>query len=134
MPAADRDLLDQQAHEALSTLEVECVDPARGELREAGNSASQPVVDGEIVPLGEKSGALVCKACAASVDFPGTPLQIREFHETSLVQIGQTPPLCLCGLELAPEPGELGVEQLVVGCRSVSRESALACEEDVGSQ
>jgi hypothetical protein len=96
--------------------------------------SAEPVVDREIAPLGDERSALVCEALAASIDLPGTSLQIREFHETSLVQIGETPPLCLRGLELAPEPGELSVEQLVVGCRSVCGEGALAGKEDVGSQ
>ncbi|GEM_PF-3093460 len=92
MPAADEDLLDEQAHESLSTFEVKGVDPA------------------------------------------GSSLQIGQFHETDLVEVGETTRFCGGRLELALEPGELGAEQLVVGCRTVGGECARVDEEHVRSQ
>jgi hypothetical protein len=89
VPAADRDLFDEQAHEPLPAVEVECVDSARDALGEPGDPLAEPIVDGEIVALGDESGVLVSQAGGPLVDLPGAPLQIGEFHDTSLVEVGQ---------------------------------------------
>ena len=134
MPAADRDLFDEQAHEPLPAVEVECVDPARDALGEPGDSLAEPVVDGEILALRDEGGALVGQAGGPLVNLPGAPLQIGEFHETSLVEVGQASTLRLSGVKLATKASELRVEQLVIGHRPVSGNSTLANEEDLGSQ
>ncbi len=134
MPAADEDLLDEQAHESLSTFEVKGVDPARDPLCEADDSPAERVVDREIVSFADQSIALFGEPGSPGIDLAGTSLQIGQFHETDLVEIGETTTFCGGRLELALEPGKFGGEQLVVGCRTVGGECALADEEHVRSQ
>jgi hypothetical protein len=119
MPPADEDLLDDETHESLSTLEVKSVDPAGNPLCEASDSPAQRVVDREIVSLANKSIALFRKAASPGIDLTGTSLQVGQFDEAGLVEVSKTTTLCSGRLELALEAGELRGEQLVVGCRTV---------------
>ena len=50
-PATDRDLLDEEAEEALTVLEVDFVEGGRDALGEAGEPLAQAVVAGELGPL-----------------------------------------------------------------------------------
>jgi len=63
-PAADGDLLDEEAEEALAVLEVEVIEGGRDALGEAGEALVQVVVAGELGPLLSQGLLLGDQLCA----------------------------------------------------------------------
>jgi hypothetical protein len=80
-PAADGDLLDDEAKEALTVLEVELVEGGRDALGEAGEPLAQAVVAGELGPLFAQGLLLGDQLCAPFRQFRRAAGELSEVDD-----------------------------------------------------
>ena len=80
-PAADGDLLDDEAEEALTVLEVELVEGGRDALGEAGEPLAQAVVAGELGPLLAQGLLLGDQPCAPLRQFRRAARELGEVDD-----------------------------------------------------
>jgi len=134
LPAVHADLLDGQAQQSLTLVEVERVDPVGGLLGEVGDPLAQAVADGELVSLGGQFGLLGLKLPAAGVDLGCPAVELFHVDVAGLVEVGD--PAAFGGgfLDAAGEARELGVEDFVVRRGLAGDERLLAGEQHVGAQ
>lgn len=94
-------LLDQQAHEPLTLLEVEGVHSVPYTRRERIDPMCQPVVDGERLPFGHQCFSLLLELPVPLDHLSMARLEFRELEGLHLIQINDPSSLAL-GLLQAP--------------------------------
>jgi hypothetical protein len=134
LPAGYTDLFDDEAHEPLAAVEVEGVDAVCGLGGEGVDASAQSVVVRELAALVDQGGALLLEGGGAGVDFADAVLEVGEVDHAGLVQVEQPAAFGLGLVDAALQPGELGGEELVVGCGGAGRQGAFAGEQRVGCE
>lgn len=117
VPAGDADLLDDEAEELLSLVEVKVIKGGQGAAGEVGDALTQLVVGGQLGPLCGQLLASGVQLGVSAVDVFGAALHVDEFDQSGLVEVNQAATFLGRGHDLAIEAGELGGEQLVVAGR-----------------
>jgi hypothetical protein len=83
---------------------------------EALDAAAEPVAAGQVGALGGQAGPLMLQHALAAGDPGDAALQFRHVDQLGLVVVDQSAVFTAGGVEPAAQVGELGSEQLVVGC------------------
>ena len=113
-PAADAHLFDDESKQAPATVEVEVVQRGRDGLAERGESATQPVLGGELgAAFGERL-LLSCELVLAGGEPAGASGQLLEIEKTGLVGVKQPSALGVLGVEGGVQSLELAGDQLVL--------------------
>jgi hypothetical protein len=118
----------------LALVEVQAVEGGDCPLGERTDPLAQAVVLGERIPLLGKGLVLLGDAASPAIEFLGPALQLHELDQPGLVEVDQPAALGLGGLGPALQAGELGGEQLVVGCRRSGGDRAFAGQQHLGTQ
>lgn len=134
VPAGDADVLDDQAEQLLELFEVEAVEGGKHLLGEGADALAEPVVGGERVALVGQCLSLQGGLLLAGVEFFRAALQLDQVQEPGLVAVDQSAAFGLGGFGLAVQVGELGREELVVGCWGAGGDGALAGQQHLGAQ
>jgi hypothetical protein len=134
VPAADLDVVDGETDESLALVEVEVVDAGGDAGGEVVDAAAEPVIGGEFVALGDDSVALGGHAPLAIGEVSAPALGFGEIENAGLVEVGQSSPFGVGGVEAALEPVELGGEELVVGSGGAGEDGLFPGEEQVGAE
>jgi hypothetical protein len=133
VPAGDADVLDDQAEQLLELFGVEAVEGGKHLLGEGADALAEPVVGGQRVALGGQCLSLQGGLLLAGVELLGAALQLDQVQQPSLVAVNEAAAFGLGGFGLAVQPGELGGEQLVVGCWGAGGDVALAGQQHLGA-
>ena len=115
VPAVDVDVVDEESDEPLALVEVEFVDGGGDPGCEVVDPAAEPVAGGERPALADEGVALGGDVSLPLGEFSAPALGLGEVEDVGLVEVGQSSPLGLAGVEAALEAVELGGEELVVG-------------------
>ena len=132
LPSGHGDVIDDEAHELLAVVEVELVDPFGDSAGEVIDTVPEAVVCDEFVALGHEVVVLAGQCLSAGSDVSAAPLDLGEFEEPGLVEVGEASPFCVGRFDLAVEPGQFDSEELIVGDGSLVGQGGLAGDEDVG--
>jgi hypothetical protein len=134
LPARDADLLDDDAHQALSSCEVELVDPGRDGLGEVADPLAQTVVRGQLRSLGHELLALGLQACSTCLEFVVAASQFEQVEQSGLVDVEKPLALAVGVVELALQARHLSGEELIVGDRFSADDGGLAGGEQFRSK
>ena len=131
LPSRDPNLFDDEAEQALSTVEVELVQPGRGLCGKVAETLAESVLAGEVVvPRGELA-VLGFELGSAGGCFFGAAAELCRGDEVSLVEVGDTTAFGVDLFDPAGELGDLGREDLVVARWFSPGECLFAGEEHV---
>jgi hypothetical protein len=124
-------LLDQQAHESLTLLEVESVDALPDAAGERFDPASQPVVDRELLALPHQRLPLLFELSMPVDHLSMTRLELRELDGLHLVEVRNPSSLGVGLLETTLQPLQLSAQELVVGPPCAGTERCLSFPQGV---
>jgi hypothetical protein len=126
------DLLDQQTYEPLPLLEVEGVDALPSAISEGFDPASQPVVDRELLALGQQRLTFLLELPMPLGHLAMPRLELGELDGLHLVEVNHPSSLALGLLQAPVQASQLSTEQLVVGLAHAGAERGLPLQQDVG--
>jgi hypothetical protein len=98
VPAGDADLVDDQAEELLTLVEVELVDDGQDAVGESGDAVADLVVAGQFLALGGELVAALLEVSAAAVGVGGAAVQFGQVDQSGLVEVDQAAPLGFDGV------------------------------------
>ena len=113
--AGHPNLLDEEAHELLTLLEIEGVEAVPHAIGEGVDAVRQVVIDGQRFVLGHEFLALLLKLAMALHYLAVSRLELREFDSLHLIQVDDSSSLPVRLLQPTVQPFQLGIQQLVIG-------------------
>jgi hypothetical protein len=129
LPTGDSDLLDDEAQQTLTLVEVELIEAGGDACGEVAYTPPELIVAGQFPVTGLELVLLGLQTRPAAGDLAGSALQVGEGDEPGLVEVAEASALLVDLLDLSGEAGELGVEDLVFGDGVTPGEGRLAGEE-----
>ncbi len=111
---------------------VEGVDDGVDAGGEVVDAVAELVVAGERGSFVGEAGSLVLQLFSAGGDFGGATLHFGQFDEPALVEVDETAPFGVGGLDFAVQSGQFGAEQFVVGDRGVQGDGLFAGQQLLG--
>ena len=130
----DSNLLDQEADEPLTLLEVEGIDTLSNTPGEGVDLARQPVVDHELLVLRQKCLALLLELSMAADHLVLPELEFGELNGLHLIEVHEPSALCFGALQPTFQAFELSPQQLIIGLLRVGAECRLALHQDLRPQ
>jgi hypothetical protein len=125
-PAADGDLLDDEADQPLAGFEVELVEPGADALGEAGEPSPQALWRASSARCSRRACCSAASPSRRSMRAAERQESSVEVHDPRLAGVEEAAALALGQLELALEASQLRGEELVVGRWRAREDGALA--------
>jgi hypothetical protein len=130
----DSNLLDQEAHEPLTLLEVEGIDTSSNTPGEGFDFAQQPVVNRELLVLRQQCLALLLELSMTTDHLLLPDLEFGELNGLHLIEVHEPSSLRFGALQPTVQAFELSPQQLIIGLLRAGAECRLALHQDLRPQ